>query len=164
MAINRDQWLNNRQKAALAESKQPHTRKHGSSPLIAKRKNHWPHKRDRSNLPNLLSGKNCRNALETKMQHNDQDDNHNYGSYPQRCYEPFPEVLGFLRILFFQRVSPSSRTHHSPFYMPGIDGLEGNKPNICKNKNTPIAKLAIQRAAVNRIHFLKFFLGKTPKT
>jgi len=29
MAINRDQWLGNRQKVALDESKQPQTQKHG---------------------------------------------------------------------------------------------------------------------------------------
>jgi hypothetical protein len=98
------------------------------------------------------------------MQHNYQGDNNHYSAYPRRCYEPFSDVVAFLKILLSQRFSPSSHAHHSPCYMPGIDGIEGNKPNICKNKNTPIAKLAIQRAAVNRIHFFKFFWGKTPNT
>ncbi len=48
-------------------------------------------------------------------------------------------------------------------YIPGIEGKEGNNPNICKNKKMPSAKLAIQKAAVHRIHFFRSFLGKIPK-
>ncbi len=48
-------------------------------------------------------------------------------------------------------------------YIPGIvdeEGHDGNKPCICKNKKKPMAMLANQRPAVQRIHFFKLFLGK----
>jgi len=99
------------------------------------------------------------------MKHNNESNNYYCNGYLSRCCEPFSKVPVLFRVLSCQRFSPFSHIRHlNVTYIPGIDGIEGNNPNICKNKNMPIAKLAIQRTAVIRIHFFKFFLGRTPKT